>query len=466
MPSNPKRPGPGRTGNGATTEAATPTEASANPEQPKAAPPPAPPAPPAQQRLNITDLKDMSIQKLTQIAKDLAVSGATGMRKQELIFQILKAQTEMSGFIFSEGVLEVLPDGFGFLRAPDYNYLPGPDDIYVSPSQIRKFDLQTGDTVSGQIRPPKEGERYFALIKVEAVNFEGPAQAREKLFFENLTPLYPQERITLETPDSISSRIMDLWTPIGKGQRGLIVAPPRTGKTMLLQSIAQSVAKNHPEIYLMVLLIDERPEEVTDMQRSVDGEVISSTFDEPAQRHVQVAEMVIEKAKRLVEHRKDVLILLDSITRLARAYNTVIPPSGKVLSGGLDSNALQKPKRFFGAARNIEEGGSLTIMATALVDTGSRMDDIIFEEFKGTGNMEIHLDRKLVDKRVFPAIDILKSGTRKEELLLPKDELNRVWILRKVLNPLSAVEAMELLLDKLGKTKSNAEFLAAMQRMG
>jgi transcription termination factor Rho len=464
MPSNPKRPGPGRTGNGTTTEAATPTEASASPEQPKAAPQPAPSAPPAQQRLNITDLKDMSIQKLTQIAKDLAVGGATGMRKQELIFQILKAQTELSGFIFSEGVLEVLPDGFGFLRAPDYNYLPGPDDIYVSPSQIRKFDLQTGDTVSGQIRPPKEGERYFALIKVEAVNFEAPDQAREKLFFENLTPLYPQERITLETPDSISSRIMDLWTPIGKGQRGLIVAPPRTGKTMLLQSIAQSVAKNHPEIYLMVLLIDERPEEVTDMQRSVDGEVISSTFDEPAQRHVQVAEMVIEKAKRLVEHRKDVLILLDSITRLARAYNTVIPPSGKVLSGGLDSNALQKPKRFFGAARNIEEGGSLTIMATALVDTGSRMDDIIFEEFKGTGNMEIHLDRKLTDKRVFPSIDVQKSGTRKEELLIPKDDLNRIWVLRKVLNPLSPVEAMELLIDKMSKTRTNADFLNSMQK--
>jgi transcription termination factor Rho len=463
MPSNPKRPGPGRTGNGTTTEAPTPTDAIATPEQPKASPP-SPPAPPAQQRLNITDLKDMSIQKLTQIAKDLAVGGATGMRKQELIFQILKAQTELSGFIFSEGVLEVLPDGFGFLRAPDYNYLPGPDDIYVSPSQIRKFDLQTGDTVSGQIRPPKEGERYFALIKVEAVNFEAPDQAREKLFFENLTPLYPQERITLETPDSISSRIMDLWTPIGKGQRGLIVAPPRTGKTMLLQSIAQSVAKNHPEIYLMVLLIDERPEEVTDMQRSVDGEVISSTFDEPAQRHVQVAEMVIEKAKRLVEHRKDVLILLDSITRLARAYNTVIPPSGKVLSGGLDSNALQKPKRFFGAARNIEEGGSLTIMATALVDTGSRMDDIIFEEFKGTGNMEIHLDRKLTDKRVFPSIDVQKSGTRKEELLIPKDDLNRIWVLRKVLNPLSPVEAMELLIDKMSKTRTNADFLNSMQK--
>jgi transcription termination factor Rho len=407
----------------------------------------------------------MSIQKLTQIAKDLAVGGATGMRKQELIFQILKAQTELSGFIFSEGVLEVLPDGFGFLRAPDYNYLPGPDDIYVSPSQIRKFDLQTGDTVSGQIRPPKEGERYFALIKVEAVNFESPDQARNKLFFENLTPLYPQERLRLETTsESLSGRVMDLMTPIGKGQRGLIVAPPRTGKTMLLQSIAQSVAKNHPEIYLMVLLIDGRPEEVTDMQRSVDGEVISSTFDEPAQRHVQVAEMVIEKAKRLVEHKKDVLILLDSITRLARAYNTVIPPSGKVLSGGLDSNALQKPKRFFGAARNIEEGGSLTIMATALVDTGSRMDDIIFEEFKGTGNMEIHLDRKLTDKRVFPSIDVQKSGTRKEELLIPKDDLNRIWVLRKVLNPLSPVEAMELLIDKMSKTRTNADFLNSMQK--
>ncbi|HWB31378.1 MAG TPA: transcription termination factor Rho [Vicinamibacterales bacterium] len=417
--------------------------------------------------LNINDLKDMSIQKLTQVAKDLNVAGATGMRKQDLIFQILKAQTEQSGFMFSEGVLEVLPDGFGFLRAPDYNYLPGPDDIYVSPSQIRKFDLQTGDTVSGQVRPPKDGERYFALIKVEAVNFESPDQARNKLFFENLTPLYPQERLRLETtPDNLSARVMDLMTPIGKGQRGLIVAPPRTGKTMLLQSIAQSITTNHPEVYLIVLLIDERPEEVTDMQRSVRGEVISSTFDEPAQRHVQVAEMVIEKAKRLVEHKKDVVILLDSITRLARAYNTVAPPSGKVLSGGLDSNALQKPKRFFGAARNIEEGGSITIMSTALIDTGSRMDDVIFEEFKGTGNMEIHLDRKLVDKRVFPAIDIIKSGTRKEELLIPKEDLNRIWVLRKVLTPLSPVEAMELLLDKMGKTKSNSEFLSAMQKMG
>jgi transcription termination factor Rho len=415
--------------------------------------------------LNINQLKEMTIQHLTQVSKDLEVPGATGMRKQELIFQILKAQTEQSGFIFSEGVLEVLPDGFGFLRAPDYNYLPGPDDIYVSPSQIRKFDLQTGDTVSGQIRPPKEGERYFALIKVEAVNFEAPDQARDKLFFENLTPLYPLERIKLETEgENLSARVMDLMTPLGKGQRGLIVAPPRTGKTMLLQAIAQSVAKNHPEVYLIVLLIDERPEEVTDMQRSVDGEVISSTFDEPAQRHVQVAEMVIEKAKRLVEHKKDVLILLDSVTRLARAYNTVIPASGKVLSGGLDSNALQKPKRFFGAARNIEEGGSLTIVATALIDTGSRMDDVIFEEFKGTGNSEIHLDRKLSDKRTFPAIDILKSGTRKEELLIPKEDLQRIYVLRRVLNPLSPVEAMELLLDKMGKTKSNAEFLNAMQK--
>jgi transcription termination factor Rho len=435
----------------------------------QAAPPVTPAAPPPRgaDSLKITDLKDLSIQKLTQIAKEKNVAGATGMRKQDLIFQILKAQTEQSGFIFSEGVLEVLPDGFGFLRAPDYNYLPGPDDIYVSPSQIRKFDLQTGDTVSGQIRSPKEGERYFALIKVEAVNFEAPDQAREKLFFENLTPLYPQEKLRLETTaENLAGRVMDLMTPIGKGQRGVIVAPPRTGKTMLLQSIAQSVSANHPEVYLIVLLIDERPEEVTDMQRSVDGEVISSTFDEPAQRHVQVAEMVIEKAKRLVEHKKDVLILLDSITRLARAYNTVIPPSGKVLSGGLDSNALQKPKRFFGAARNIEEGGSLTIMATALIDTGSRMDDIIFEEFKGTGNMEIHLDRKLADKRVFPAIDLQKSGTRKEELLIPKEDLMRIWVLRKVLTPLSPVEAMELLLDKMGKTKSNADFLSAMQKMG
>jgi transcription termination factor Rho len=413
--------------------------------------------------LDLVELKDMSIQALNQIAKDLGVPGAAGLRKQELIFKILQTQAEKSGLIFSEGVLECLPDGFGFLRAPEYNYLPGPDDVYVSPSQIRRFDLRTGDTVSGQIRPPKEGERYFALIKVDAINFEPPEEARNKIFFDNLTPLYPDERVKLETAkDNFSGRVMDLLTPLGKGQRGLIVAPPRTGKTMLLQSIANSVTTNHPDVSLIVLLIDERPEEVTDMQRSVRGEVISSTFDEPASRHVQVAEMVIEKAKRLVEHKRDVVILLDSITRLARAYNTVVPPSGKVLSGGVDSNALQRPKRFFGAARNIEEGGSLTIVATALIDTGSRMDDVIFEEFKGTGNMEIHLDRKLVDKRVFPAIDINRSGTRKEELLMPREELNRVWILRKVLNPLSPVESMELLLDKLGKTRSNAEFLAAM----
>jgi transcription termination factor Rho len=419
--------------------------------------------------MDIAQLKEMNISALTQVAKDLNIQGASGMRKQELIFKILQAQTEKSGFIFSEGVLETLPDGFGFLRAPDYNYLPGPDDIYVSPSQIRKFDLRTGDTVSGQVRPPKDGERYFALIKVEAVNFEHPDEARNKIFFDNLTPLYPNERLKLETPsskDALSARVLDLLTPIGKGQRGLIVAPPRTGKTMLLQTIANSITANHPEVILIVLLIDERPEEVTDMQRSVNGEVISSTFDEPASRHVQVAEMVIEKAKRLVEHKRDVVILLDSITRLARAYNTIVPPSGKVLSGGVDSNALQRPKRFFGAARNIEEGGSLTIMATALIDTGSRMDDVIFEEFKGTGNMEIGLDRKLVDKRVFPAIDINRSGTRKEELLVPRDELNRIWILRKVLNPLSTVEAMELLLDKMGKSKSNAEFLASMSGGG
>jgi transcription termination factor Rho len=429
----------------------------------------APDRPEGAATMDIAQLKEMNISALTQVAKDLNIQGASGMRKQELIFKILQAQTEKSGFIFSEGVLETLPDGFGFLRAPDYNYLPGPDDIYVSPSQIRKFDLRTGDTVSGQVRPPKDGERYFALIKVEAVNFEHPDEARNKIFFDNLTPLYPNERLKLETPngkENLSARVLDLLTPIGKGQRGLIVAPPRTGKTMLLQTIANSITANHPEVILIVLLIDERPEEVTDMQRSVNGEVISSTFDEPASRHVQVAEMVIEKAKRLVEHKRDVVILLDSITRLARAYNTIVPPSGKVLSGGVDSNALQRPKRFFGAARNIEEGGSLTIIATALIDTGSRMDDVIFEEFKGTGNMEIGLDRKLVDKRVFPAIDINRSGTRKEELLVPKDELNRIWILRKVLNPLSTVEAMELLLDKMGKSKSNAEFLASMSGGG
>ncbi len=417
--------------------------------------------------LNIKDLKEMIIQDLNKIARGLEIEGFAGMRKQELIFQVLKAQTERSGLIFSEGVLETLPDGFGFLRAPEYNYLPGPDDIYVSPSQIRKFDLRTGDTVSGQVRPPKDGERYFALIKVEAINFEHPEIVRERTFFENLTPLYPEERLTLETAgENLTGRVMDILNPVGKGQRGLIVSPPRAGKTMILQSIAHSVEANHPEVVLIVLLIDERPEEVTDMTRSVKGEVVSSTFDEPASRHVQVAEMVLEKAKRLVEHRKDVVILLDSITRLARAYNTVVPPSGKVLSGGVDSNALQRPKRFFGAARNIEEGGSLTIIATALVDTGSRMDDVIFEEFKGTGNMELVLDRRLVDKRIFPAIDINRSGTRKEELLLEAATLNRVWVLRKVLNPLSVTESMELLLDKLSKTKSNEQFIKSMSGGG
>jgi transcription termination factor Rho len=417
--------------------------------------------------LELSTLKDMNIRALTDIARQMDIPGATGMRKQELIFEILRVRAERTGVLFSEGVLETLPDGFGFLRAPDYNYLAGPDDIYVSPSQIRRFDLQTGDTVSGQIRPPKEGERYFALLRVEAVNFEPPEKTRTRIFFENLTPLYPQEKFALETDaDNLSARVMDLLVPIGKGQRGLIVSPPRTGKTMLLQNLANSIARNHPDTYLIVLLIDERPEEVTDMQRSVHGEVVSSTFDEPAQRHVQVAEMVIEKAKRLVEHKKDVVILLDSITRLARAYNTIAPSSGKILSGGVDSNALQRPKRFFGAARNIEDGGSLTIISTALIDTGSRMDDVIFEEFKGTGNLEIHLDRKLADRRVFPAIDIAKSGTRKEELLLPKSDLTRIWVLRKVLNPLSPPEAMELLLSKMGKTKSNAEFLAAMTNGG
>ncbi len=415
--------------------------------------------------LNLKALKEKKISDLALIGKNFNIEGAANMRKQELIFAILQAQTEQNGHIYGEGVLETLPDGFGFLRAPDYNYLPGPDDIYVSPSQIRRFNLRTGDIISGHIRPPKEGERYFALLKVETINFEDPERAREKILFDNLTPLYPNERLLLECqPDDYTTRIVDLLTPIGKGQRGLIVAAPRTGKTMMLQHIAKAIAHNHKEVILIVLLIDERPEEVTDMQRSVDGEVISSTFDEPATRHVQVAEMVIEKAKRLVEHGKDVVILLDSITRLARAYNTVVPPSGKILSGGVDSNALHKPKKFFGAARNIEDGGSLTIMATALIDTGSRMDEVIFEEFKGTGNMEVNLDRRLMDKRVFPAIDINKSGTRKEELLIAREDLNRIWILRKVLSQLSVVEAMEFLLDKMRGTKTNKEFLESMSQ--
>ncbi len=415
--------------------------------------------------MNLSELKHKKINDLTSLARDLSVEGAAGMRKQDLIFAILQAQVEKNGVISGGGVLEILPDGFGFLRAQDYNYLPGPDDIYVSPSQIRRFNLRTGDTIAGQIRPPKEGERYFALLKVETVNFEDPAVARDKILFDNLTPLYPDQRLKLETdPDNFSARIMDLMTPVGMGQRGLIVAAPRTGKTMLLQNLANSIATNHPEVVLIVLLIDERPEEVTDMQRSVKAEVVSSTFDEPAQRHIQVAEMVLEKAKRLVEHKRDVVILLDSITRLARAYNTVVPASGKILSGGLDANALQRPKRFFGAARNIEEGGSLTIIATALIDTGSRMDEVIFEEFKGTGNMEIHLDRKLVEKRIFPSIDINRSGTRKEELLLAPEDLNRIWILRKLLSPLSPVDSMEFLLEKLRGTKNNAEFMAAMNR--
>ena len=416
--------------------------------------------------VKLQDLKTKTPVELLSFAEEQEIENASTMRKQELMFAILKQLASREVDIVGEGVVEVLSDGFGFLRSPEANYLPGPDDIYVSPSQIRRFGLRTGDTVEGGIRSPREGERYFALVKVDQINFENPDMVRHKVAFDNLTPLYPDERLTMELPDPTikdrSGRVIDIVAPLGKGQRGLIVAPPRTGKTMLLQNIANSITTNHPEVYLIVLLIDERPEEVTDMQRSVRGEVISSTFDEPAQRHVQVAEMVIEKAKRLVEHKKDVVILLDSITRLARAYNTIVPPSGKVLSGGVDSNALQRPKRFFGAARNIEEGGSLTIISTALVDTGSRMDEVIFEEFKGTGNLEIHLDRKLTDRRVFPSIDILKSGTRKEELLIPKDDLNRVWVLRKVLTPLSPVEAMELLLSRMSKTKTNQDFLASM----
>ena len=413
--------------------------------------------------MNIEDIKRLPISELNTLAKDLNVPGASGMRRQDLIFAILQTQAEQNGAISGSGVLEILPDGFGFLRAVDYNYLPSPDDIYISPSQIRRFNLKTGDTISGEVRPPKEGEKYFALLKVDTVNFESPEQARDKILFDNLTPLYPQEKLNLEfDPENYSTRTLDLFAPIGKGQRGLIVSPPRAGKTVLLQDIAHSITANHKEVVLMVLLIDERPEEVTDMQRSVAGEVISSTFDEPASRHVQVAEMVIEKAKRLVEHKKDVVILLDSITRLARAYNTVVPPSGKVLSGGVDSNALHKPKRFFGAARNIENGGSLTIISTALIDTGSRMDEVIFEEFKGTGNMELHLDRRIADRRIFPAFDLIRSGTRKEELLIPKVNLNRIWILRRLLQEMNPVDAMEFIIGKIKKTQTNQEFLDSM----
>jgi len=415
--------------------------------------------------VDIGELKKATISELTEIAKKMNIEGYYNMRKADLIFKILQANAEKEGNMFGEGVLEILPDGFGFLRSPNYNYLPGPDDIYVSPSQIRRFNLRKGDSVSGQIRPPKDNERYFALLKIDAINHEPPEQAQEKILFDNLTPLYPNERIRLEhDPRDMVTRVIDLMCPIGKGQRALIVAPPRTGKTIILQRIANAITTNHPEIYLIVLLIDERPEEVTDMERSVKGEVISSTFDEPADRHVHVADMVIEKARRMVECKRDVVILLDSITRLARAHNTVVPPSGKILSGGVDSNALQRPKRFFGAARNIEEGGSLTIIGTALIDTGSRMDDVIFEEFKGTGNLEINLDRKLADRRIFPAIDLHRSGTRKEELLLDEFTLNRVWLLRKILNEMNVVEAMEFLLERMRKTESNKEFLESMNQ--
>jgi transcription termination factor Rho len=417
------------------------------------------------EKLDIGNLKDMKITELNKLARELNVNGTSGLKKQDLIFKVLQAQAEKEGLMFGEGILEILPEGFGFLRSPNYNYLPCPDDIYISPSQIRKFDLRTGDTVSGQIRPPKEGEKYFALLKVEAVNFENPEEVKEKVLFDNLTPVYPRAPFNLETkPEEISMRVMSLLTPIGKGQRGLIVAQPYSGKTVLLQKIANAITANTPDVILIVLLIDERPEEVTDMQRNVKGEVISSTFDEPPERHVQVAEIVLEKAKRLVEHKRDVVVLLDSITRLARAYNSVIPHSGKVLSGGIDSNALQKPKRFFGAARAIEEGGSLTIIATALVETGSRMDDVIFEEFKGTGNMELQLDRNLFQRRIYPAMDIKRSNTRHEELLVKQEQLQKIWILRKVLNELSNVEAMELLIEKLSKTKNNEEFLNSMNQ--
>jgi transcription termination factor Rho len=426
-------------------------------------PEPSGPAAGEPQPLELSALKEMTIHELTAAAVEAGLADAAGSKKHDLIFRMLQAQAQRNGLLFAEGVLEIMADGYGFLRAPESSYLPGPDDIYVSPSQIRRFDLHTGDTVSGQVRPPREGERYFALIKVEGINFDPPEAAKDKVLFDNLTPLYPNRRLRLETTqDNMTARVLDMLTPLGKGQRGLIVAAPRTGKTLILQNLANSIATNHPEVVLIVLLVDERPEEVTDMQRSVRGEVVSSTFDEPPTRHVQVAEMVIEKAKRLVEHKKDVVILLDSITRLARAYNAIVPSSGKVLSGGVDANALQKPKRFFGAARNIEDGGSLSIIATALIETGSRMDDVIFEEFKGTGNSEIVLDRKMADRRISPAVDINKSGTRKEELLLPRDELHRVWILRKVLSPLSQVEAMELILDKLGRTKGNKDFLDNM----
>jgi transcription termination factor Rho len=415
--------------------------------------------------MNIEEIKRQPINELAHLAKDLNVAGASGMRRQDLIFAILQAQAEKNGMIAGSGVLEILPDGFGFLRAVDYNYLPSPDDIYISPSQIRRFNLRTGDTISGEVRPPKEGEKYFALLKVDTINYESSEFARDKILFDNLIPVYPHDKLNLESdPENFSTRIMDLFTPIGKGQRALIVSPPRAGKTVLLQDIAHSITSNHKEVILMVLLIDERPEEVTDMQRSVDGEVISSTFDEPATRHVQVAEMVIEKAKRLVEHKRDVVILLDSITRLARAYNTVVPPSGKVLSGGVDSNALHKPKRFFGAARNIENGGSLTIISTALIDTGSRMDEVIFEEFKGTGNMELHLDRRIADRRVFPAFDLIRSGTRKEELLTAKQNLNRIWILRRLLQEMNPVDAMEFIIDKMRKTENNKAFLDSMNQ--